>query len=119
MRRCIILLILLSVFSVNAAENHGGKDEMNGISFNEYKDFPKKWQLVTIRFRKDTGEMRLTYANESAMKTLQSGSINYPDGAVFAKTGVHTGMDDQFINCPTSVVTGFETATSLQTPVPF
>jgi hypothetical protein len=96
MKGIFLLVILLSVFSVNAAENHGGKDEMNGISFKEYKEFSTKWQLVTIRFRKDTGEMRLTYANEIAMKTLQSGSINYPDGSVFAKTGIHTGVDDQF-----------------------
>jgi hypothetical protein len=30
------------------------------------------------------------------MKTLTEGSINYPDGAVFAKTGIHTGVDPQF-----------------------
>lgn len=69
---------------------------MNDISFEEYKEFPSKWELVTIRFRKDTGEMRLTYANELAMKTLKSGSTLYPTGAVFAKTGIHTSSDPQF-----------------------
>lgn len=71
---------------------------MNGITFSDYKEFPEKWALVTIRFRKDTGEMRLTYANELAMKTLKAGSTDYPDGAVFAKTGIHTGSDPQFLS---------------------
>ncbi len=93
----IIIFILLGLSSHSfAAESFSGKDAMNGISFETYKEFPKEWKLVTIRYRKDTGEMRLTYANEVAMKTLMAGSINYPDGSVFAKTGIHTGVDDQF-----------------------
>ncbi len=94
----IILSFFCAFLSLSSfgSDNHAGKDSMNGISYKEHKDFPEKWPLVTIRFRKDTGEMRLTYGNELAMKTLQSGAINYPDGAVFAKTGVHTGVDEQF-----------------------
>jgi hypothetical protein len=91
----ILLLISLSCFGTT---DYAGKDTMNGISFSEYEKFPETWQLVTIRFRKDTGEMRLTYANPLAMKTLLSGSINYPDGSVFAKTGIHTGIDEQFVS---------------------
>lgn len=96
MRLILIFWLLLPISLMAQSAKYAGQDSMNGIAYSVYKDFPKKWQLVTIRFRKDTGEMRLTYANESAMKTLQSGSINYPDGAVFAKTGIHTGVDDQF-----------------------
>jgi hypothetical protein len=93
-----LIIAGLLACSVQAAESFNGRDEMNGISFQQYKDFPKNWTLVTIRFRKDTGEMRLTYANESAMKALAAGSTDYPDGAVFAKTGVHTGVDPQFVS---------------------
>jgi hypothetical protein len=95
----ILRLVLMSLFSLTAlAQDYSGKDSMNDINFSDYKGFEQKWALVTIRFRKDTGEMRLTYANESAMKTLLSGSISYPDGAVFAKIGIHTGVDAQFIS---------------------
>ncbi len=92
----LCLLVALLPLTALSAENYAGKDSMNGISYKKYQGFPEKWPLVTIRFRKDTSEMRLTYANDVAMKTLQSGAINYPDGSVFAKTGIHTGVDDQF-----------------------
>lgn len=78
------------------ADDHSGKESMNDISFNDYKNFSKEWGLVTIRFRKDSGEMRLTYGNEAALKVLNSGAINYPDGAIFAKIGFHTNSDPQF-----------------------
>lgn len=92
------LIILFFMMSLAHAGDFSGKDEMNGIRYDSYKDFTKKWKLVTIRFRKDTGEMRLTYGNELAMKTLLSGSTDYPDGAVFAKTGIHTSSDPQFVS---------------------
>lgn len=75
-----------------------GKSAMNDINYSSYKDFASKWELVTIRFRKDTGEMRLTYGNKLAIETLKKGSTQYPDGAVFAKTGIHTSSDPQFIS---------------------
>jgi hypothetical protein len=81
-----------------AAEDFSGKDSMNDIAFKQYQDFQNKWSLVTIRFRKDTGEMRLTYANEIAAKVLNAGSINYPDGAVFGKIGFYTSSDPQFVS---------------------
>lgn len=89
---CLIFMGIVS------AEDFSGKSEMNGIQYSTYKDFAKKWELVTIRFRKDTGEMRLTYANKLAIDTLKKGSTNYPDGAVFAKTGIHTSSDPQFVS---------------------
>jgi hypothetical protein len=45
--------------------------------------------------------MRWTFANEIAWKTMTSGSIEYPEGAVFAKIGAVTHDDAQF---PSSAV---------------
>lgn len=98
MKILLTLTLLISCFSVFAVDDFSGKSTMNGISHQDYQDFAQKWDLVTIRFRKDTGEMRITYANELAMKTLREGSINYPDGAVFAKIGFQTAPDSQFIS---------------------
>lgn len=91
-----IFAILLSSFV--CAADFSGKSAMNDIKYSSYKDFATKWELVTIRFRKDTGEMRLTYGNKLAVETLKKGSTQYPDGAVFAKTGIHTSSDPQFIS---------------------
>lgn len=95
MKYFLFLLFAAPVFS---APDFSGKGEMNGIAWSSYKGFPEKWELVTIRFRKDTGEMRITYANPIAMKALKEGKTEYPEGAVFAKTGIHTGVDPQFIS---------------------
>jgi hypothetical protein len=92
------LFLLILVFPVFAAVDYSGRPEMNGITWKDYKEFPSDWEIVTIRFRKDTGEMRITYANPPAMKALKEGRTDYPDGAVFAKTGIHTGVDPQFIS---------------------
>lgn len=98
----ILILLCLTSFHLFAVENvYSGKTAMNHIEFEKYKNFSQEWTLVTIRFRKDTSEMRLTYANKLALETLLKGSINYPNGAVFAKTGILTGEDTQF---PSSIV---------------
>src|SRR4051812_4515226 len=47
--------------------------EMNGHSLREFVGFEKNWKLVTVRFRKDTGELRFTYANDLAWKNLKAG----------------------------------------------
>lgn len=73
-----------------------GKPEMNGYFFEKFKGFEKKWKLVTVRFRKDTGELRFTYANDVAWTALEKGLKNYPDGAVFGKVGVKTEEDALF-----------------------
>jgi Cytochrome P460 len=73
-----------------------GEYVMNGISLSQFPDFEKKWRFVSSRFRTDTGEMRLTYANEVAWKALEKGSAQYPDGAVFAKIGLMTRGDPAF-----------------------
>ncbi len=93
----IVLLSLIfiagSAFSQDVFE---GKATMNEISFSDFKDFEKNWKLVTVRFRKDTEEMRWTFANDLAWKTLESGSTHFPEGSVFAKIGIRTVADSQF-----------------------
>lgn len=69
---------------------------MNGYRFSDYAGFESKWHFVTVRYRKDTGEMRLVYANDLAWKTLKSGKTNYPDGAAFGKVGIATKEDPAF-----------------------
>lgn len=68
----------------------------NGITFDKYQNFSKEYALLAIRFRKDTEEMRLIYANDLALKTMQAGSTQYPDGAIFAKAAFRTSPDPQF-----------------------
>jgi len=81
-----------------APEVHAGKPVMNGYSLDQFPDFIKKWHFVTVRYRKDTGEMRLTYANDKAWEALLAGGKEYPDGAVFAKIGILTQEDPDFIS---------------------
>lgn len=102
------VLIVLSLALAGTAittkkddKNWGGLDSMNGIRLRDYPDFEKKWTLAGVRFRKDTGELRFTYANPLAWKNLKKKTSDYPDGAVFAKIGFLTGEDPAF---PSSVV---------------
>jgi hypothetical protein len=78
---------------------------MNDITIAEFPDFEKKWRFVTSRYRTDTGEMRLTYANDIAQRTLEEGIIDYPDGAVFAKIGLMTRGDPAFTSSKAPVGT--------------
>lgn len=71
---------------------------MNGYTLKQFGDFEKDWHLVTVRYRQDTGEMRFTYANEAAWKTLSEGKTDYPDGAVFGKVGMMTKPDPAFVS---------------------
>lgn len=84
--------IALSLF----AEDFAGKNSMNGISFKNYKNFNKKWKLVVVRYRKDTEELRFTYANPLAYKTLLANSVHFPEGSAFGKIGVKTNPDPLF-----------------------
>ena len=94
MAHSVSFLVLLAL--LRGSVIYGQSDTMNGYSLKQYEGFEKNWRLVTVRYRKDTGEMRLTYANELAWKTLSEGRINYPKGAVFAKIGVKTESDPAF-----------------------
>lgn len=70
--------------------------EMNGIFYDEHKDFTKKWHLVTVRYRQDSNEQRFVYANDKAYEALKKLKPDYPDGAMFAKVGFITEDDPAF-----------------------
>ena len=92
MKRTVISGLYLLLLSAAFAN----EKTMNGIDYSKYREFDKKWKLVTVRFRKDTEEMRFTYANPLAYKALLAGKTDFPDGAVFGKLGVRTGHDPLF-----------------------
>lgn len=84
-----------------AAQDFAGRNSMNGIDWSAYKDFPQNWQMVTVRYRQDTSEMRFVYANDIAAQALKAGVTDYPDGAVFGKVGALTKQDLLF---PSSMI---------------
>lgn len=100
----LLLALFLSSFSANAyydetdLDQYKGKTEMSGIRHQDYRGFEKKWKLVTVRYRKDSSEMRFTYANPKAWAAMQSGGKNYPEGSVFAKISVITAEDPRFVS---------------------
>ena len=98
LKRTVLFLLAPLIFSTVSfsKDETGGKKEMNGIALEKYKNFEHLWKLVTVRFRKDTGELRFTYANPLAYKILKSGKTNYPDGAIFGKVGYMTEEDPSF-----------------------
>jgi hypothetical protein len=100
--RKLLLVLVAALWSVPvsavADEKFGGQETMNGYALSQFGDFIKEWPLVTVRFREDTREMRLTYANDLAWKALLKGVDDYPDGAVFAKVGITTEDDPSFIS---------------------
>ena len=75
---------------------YAGRSLMNGYSLDQFGDFIKSFHFVTVRYRTDTHEMRLTYANDKAWQALLAGGKHYPDGAVFAKIGIMTEQDPGF-----------------------
>lgn len=99
---CVGLLGLLIFESIplfaqaSEKDEFAGRTQMNGHELKEFAGFERNWKLVTVRFRKDTGEMRFTYANDLAWKALMSGATDYPKGSVFAKIGLATLEDPSF-----------------------
>ncbi len=95
----IVLLSLIAVTGKAYFEQPTQKvSEMNGIRLSDYKDITLKWHLVTVRYRQDTHEMRVVYANDKAWKEMKKLKPNYPDGAIFAKIGMMTEKDPAFIS---------------------
>ncbi len=100
-RALILALALLLPFLASAdptKDPFSGKPDMNGHTLKEFEGFEKKWKLVTVRYRKDTSEMRFTYANDLAWKSLKAGVTEYPKGAIFAKIGLATQDDPSFVS---------------------
>lgn len=96
---CIGLLAPSTSFSYlqnSGTDQFAGKSSMNGYEYRGFVGFDKKWKLVTVRFRVDTGELRFTYANPIAWKTMMRGRSDYPDGSIFGKVGYITDDDPAF-----------------------
>jgi len=97
-----LVVIALSTSSSHAnttdPHSYAGKEEMNGLRLKDYAGFESKWKLVTVRFRRDTAEMRFTYANDLAWNSLKAGGKEYPDGAVFAKISLISKDDPAFVS---------------------
>ena len=95
MIKYLFLFFLISPFSTFAESAEIAK-EMNGYRLDSFENFESEWKLVTVRYRKDTREMRFTYANPLAWKSLKDGATEYPDGAIFAKIGFISQEDPAF-----------------------
>lgn len=52
---------------------------------DRFANFWKNWHFVSARWRQDVREIRLTYANDLAWKTLSEQRTDYPLGAMFGK----------------------------------
>lgn len=107
-KRALTILVLSLATVLSASLPFGAFADESQIRLEPYKNFEKDWKLVTVRFRKDTGELRFTYANPVAWKHMTARLAGktkdpYPKGAVFAKTGIATGEDASF---PSSAVPG-------------
>lgn len=97
----LLLSILISQSSYAYIENDNldkfaGHSEMNGYKYSKFAGFDKRWKLVAVRYRVDTNEMRFTYANPIAWKSMLEGKVDYPDGSVFGKVGFITEDDPSF-----------------------
>lgn len=88
----LIFIFALLIFTNVFAE----QIRMNDIGLSDYGDFTKKWNLVTVRYRQDSHEMRFTYANDKAWEALTKGVLPLPEGSVFAKIGFKSGVDPAF-----------------------
>ena len=91
-------LFALSAYAQPSRTPIANAERMNGIALGDYAEFWKRpdWHFVTVRYRRDSNEMRLTYANEAAWKALLAGGKEYPEGAVFGKVGLLTQEDPSF-----------------------
>ncbi|MDI9333747.1 MAG: cytochrome P460 family protein [Cytophagales bacterium] len=75
-------------------------DAMNGISLKDpaYQNFWNKWRPIVSRYRVDVNEIRVTYANDVAMKTIEAGKTEFPKGAMFGKVAWRAEPDPLFPN---------------------
>lgn len=93
---CVLASIIPLSYAQNVDTSFAGKKEMNGYSMDTYGEFWNNWKLVTVRYRKDTNEIRLTYANDIAWNSLQKKNFNFPDGSVFGKVAFQASPDKLF-----------------------
>ncbi len=107
MKKCTFFILafnLVQLFSQKSygyyekATNPKKHSEMNGIVFDQFKDFPNKWRLVTVRYRVDSKEIRMIYANEKAWNGLKKLKPFYENGAAFGKVAFIAEEDPAFIS---------------------
>jgi len=102
LQRLALLLISSLIFELcSYSAELPAEDVMSGYRMKQFGNFEKNWHLVTVRFRKDTDEMRFVYANALAWQSLKNNQTDYSDGSGFAKVGIKTQSDLEF---PTSAV---------------
>jgi hypothetical protein len=94
--KLLISILFIPLASFTQTQILKPEVQMNGISLTQFGDYSNEWKLITVRYRKDTQEMRFTYANPLAYKSMNEGLEIYPDGSVFAKIGYKTGIDPAF-----------------------
>lgn len=94
----LLLAVLIALPAYAAEPPARAEPVMNDIKLGDYADFEQQWPLITVRYRTDTTEMRFTYANPAAEAVLKTGGTDYPDGAVFAKIGLMTADDPEFVS---------------------
>ncbi len=68
----------------------------NEVKLEDYKDFVKKWEQITVRYREDTGELRYVWGNKDAVLGLNDGIGKYKDNSVFAKISFISKEDELF-----------------------
>ena len=90
------ILAIAQTAIAQETENSKPRTTMAGIRLAEYTEIEKTWKLVTVRYRNDSGELRLVYANNLAWSSLKDGVSVYPDGAVFAKIALKSQYDPLF-----------------------
>jgi hypothetical protein len=91
----IPFFLFLSLSSQSS--DFSGKSEMNGMRWKDYEQFMSKSPLITVRYRKDTNEMRMIFANSTARNVFEASKKKaFPDGSVILKAGIATGSDPFF-----------------------
>jgi len=68
--------------------------DINPELFNDFW----KWEKVSTHWRQDINELRFTYANKKAWKTLNKGAGKYEEGAMIAKIATLSYEDSLFPN---------------------
>ncbi len=70
--------------------------ETQDIDPKLFKDFWRKWELVTTRYKPEGQQLRFVYANKIGAEALAKGQYPFPEGTVFAKIIAHAEHDPIF-----------------------
>lgn len=103
-KKLLQLMLMISIFIFSLPGNTyyekarplGISAEMNGIKLKNYVNFPSEWRLVTVRYRLDSKEIRMVYANDLAWAGLKKLKPSYANGAAFGKVSFLAESDPVF-----------------------